>query len=321
MPRQWSLSAALIAVALHGAAAGAECGGASIEAPLASRSLLIDGTSVGERLVAVGERGHILVSDDEGGTWRQSRVPTRALLTAVHMHDSVTGWAVGHDAVILRTDDGGDSWQVLHCAPEEERPLLDVWFRDRETGFAVGAYGYFLATRDGGRSWEDRMISEDDFHHNFLVPAGTSGPDGHRLIIAGEAGSIYRSDDGGGTWDRVSSPYAGSWFGGVALDRERLFLAGLKGHLFGSDDGGLSWRQVHTGVGATLTSIARLQSGAILVTGLEGVLLSDSDGSGKFSLSRLQSRTGLSGSIELADGRLLLLGEFGARYRDDLVIE
>ena len=142
----------------------------AVKAPLAVESLLLDGAVAGSRLVVVGERGHILVSTDDGASWTQAEVPTRVLLTAVHMHDEHTGWAVGHDAVILRTGDGGETWTLVHQAPEEELPLLDVWFRDERTGFAVGAYGYFLATEDGGETWTPRTISEDDFHLNALVP-------------------------------------------------------------------------------------------------------------------------------------------------------
>src|SRR5688572_32351199 len=57
-------------------------------ARLAARSLLLDITHAGERLVAVGERGHVLQSDDAGATWKQAeRVPTSAMLTGVHFAD------------------------------------------------------------------------------------------------------------------------------------------------------------------------------------------------------------------------------------------
>ena len=147
-----------------------------MKAPLAVESLLLDGAAAGSRLVVVGERGHILTSTDDGASWTQAEVPTRVLLTALHMHDERTGWAVGHDAVILRTVDGGESWTLAHQAPEEELPLLDVWFRDERTGFAVGAYGYFLATKDGGETWTSRTISEDDFHLNALIPVPRRRP-------------------------------------------------------------------------------------------------------------------------------------------------
>ncbi|MCP4657928.1 MAG: hypothetical protein GY856_21175, partial [bacterium] len=77
----------------------------SVPAPLAWRSLLLDGVAVGGLMVAVGERGHVLLSTDQGTKWHQAEVPTRATLTGVYFHDERNGWAVGHDAVILRTRD------------------------------------------------------------------------------------------------------------------------------------------------------------------------------------------------------------------------
>ena len=287
-----------------GAAAGAD----AIQAPLAIESLLLDAAVAGPRLVVVGERGHILVSSDGGESWQQSRVPSRAHLTAIHMHDERTGWAVGHDAVILRTGDGGDTWQMVHHAPEEERPLLDVWFRDERTGFAVGAYGYFLATEDGGDTWVPRPVSEDDFHLNALAPAG-----GERLFIAAEAGVAYRSDDGGRTWRDLPSPYSGSWFGVLALDEDRVLLAGLRGHLFRSEDAGETWTQVSTKTQATLTAAIRLPSGTVLVTGLEGTVLTSRDEGRSVSFTRLPSRQGVSFALPLPDGGVLLVGEFGVR--------
>ena len=288
--------------------------GDAVHAPLAIESLLIDGAAAGSRLVVVGERGHVLVSTDGGGSWKQARVPVRALLTAVHMHDERTGWAVGHDAVILRTDDGGENWTLVHQAPEEELPLLDVWFRDERTGFAIGAYGYFLVTRDGGETWTSRAISEDDFHLNALVPAGEheSGP--RRLYIAAEAGVAYRSDDGGETWRELPSPYTGSWYGALALDADELLLAGLRGHLYRSGDAGETWTRVSTGTNATLTGAVRLPSGAVLITGLEGSVLTSRDGGRNVSSRRLPSREGISAAVPLAHDAVLLIGEFGVRH-------
>ena len=288
--------------------AGAET---AVQAPLAIESLLLDGAAVGSRLVVVGARGHVLVSTDAGASWTQAEVPTRVLLTAVHMHDERTGWAVGHDAVILRTGDGGATWSLVHQAPEEELPLLDVWFRDADTGFAVGAYGYFLATGDGGETWIPRTVSENDFHLNALVPV--AGPASQRLFIAAEAGVAYRSDDGGATWRELSSPYAGSWFGGLALDEDQVLLAGLRGHLFRSADGGETWTEVATHTRATLTGAVRLPSGRIIVTGLEGSVLTSDDGGRSVAGSRLESRAGISAALPLADGGVLLVGEFGVR--------
>ncbi len=284
----------------------------AVVAPLAIQSLLLDGAAAGSRLVVVGERGHVLVSTDDGASWRQARVPTRVLLTAIHMHDERTGWAVGHDAAILRTGDGGETWTLVYQAPEKELPLLDVWFRDGKTGFAVGAYGYFLATGDGGDTWTERTIGKDDFHLNALVPASA-----RRLYIAAEAGVVYRSDDSGETWRALPSPYSGSWFAGLAFGEDELLLAGLRGHLFRSRDGGESWTRVPTGTNATLTGAARLPSGRVVITGLEGGVLSSRDDGRSVSSRSLPSRDGVSTALPLADGGVLLVGEFGVRRLAD----
>ena len=294
----------------------------AVKAPLAIESLLLDGAVAGSRLVVVGERGHILISTDDGASWTQADVPTRVLLTAVHMHDERTGWAVGHDAVILRTVDGGETWTMVHQAPEEELPLLDVWFRDERAGFAVGAYGYFLATEDGGETWARRVVSEDDFHLNALVPVaerspGSPQPASRRLYIAAEAGVAYRSDDAGKTWSELPSPYAGSWFGGLALDEEQVVLTGLRGHLFRSENAGETWTQVPSGTTATLTGAVRLPSRSIVITGLEGSVLTSEDGGRSVSARRLPSREGISAGLPLADGAVLLIGEFGVRRLAD----
>ncbi len=270
--------------------------------------LLLDGARAGDRLIVVGERGHILLSDDEADSWRQADTPTDALLTAIHMHDHHVGWAVGHDAVILRTSTGGETWERVHYAPEEERPLLDVWFMDAHYGFAVGAYGFLLVTTDGGDVWEPRSVSEDDYHLNVLAPATDN-----RLYIGAEAGITYRSEDGGLSWQRLSTPYHGSWFGAVALTPDTVLVAGLRGHLFRSADGGVTWEEVLTQTTAGLTSLQRLPSGEVLVTGLEGVLLEGVKDGRQFSLTRQPDRLGITGALVLEDGDLLLIGEFGTR--------
>ena len=110
-------------------------------------------------MVVVGERGIVLLSDDRGATWKQAKVPTRALLTAVYFHDARLGWVVGHDETILRSEDGGETWTRTHAAPDREQPLLDVWFKDTDTGFAFGAYGTILVLILTYVAWLGRLQS------------------------------------------------------------------------------------------------------------------------------------------------------------------
>jgi len=278
-------------------------------APLASASLLLDVAALDSRLVAVGERGHILVSTDDGRTWRQSDVPTRALLTGIVMTDAQHGWAVGHDEVILRTRDGGASWERVHAAPEHEKPLLDVWFANAQRGLAVGAYGMILGTNDGGATWEPKTVhGEDDFHLNQIAAAS----DG-TLYIAAEAGHLYRSDDGGTTWVPLTSPYEGSFFGVLPLSDSSLLAFGLRGHLFRSVDRGRTWEAVLTGTQETLTTAMELSSGRVVLAGMAGTLVLF-DGLGRpIRVQELPDRKAIMALAAGHDGTLLLFGEGGVQ--------
>lgn len=306
-----AFGAALLALATLAPAGAAEPPAAperSMPARLAARSLLLDAADREGLAVAVGERGHVLVSRDGGASWTQAEAPTRALLTGVWLHDARLGWAVGHDETILRTRDGGATWQRVRHAPEEEKPLLDVWFRDERQGFAIGAYGLLLATGDGGDTWESRTVVEGhDTHLNAIAEAGGA------LFLAGEAGSLYRSDDGGESWKALPSPYEGSFFGLLPLSDGGLLAFGLRGHLFRSEDRGKTWTGVASGTEATLMTGRELGGGKVVVAGLAGVLLYSEDGGRTFRAREQEDRKASLAVLPGASGGIVLLGEGGVR--------
>jgi len=280
----------------------------SIQAPMASRALALDGCTAGDKLVVVGERGHILISIDNGASWRQAEVPTRAALTGVFFHDQNLGWVVGHDGVILRTTDGGETWEIVNWAPEDEAPFFDVWFADADNGIAIGAYGSYYETSDGGMDWSPRWISEDDWHLHQIARAENG-----TLYIAAEAGSVYRSDDGGANWITLPSEYEGSYFGVLPLDGDSALLFGLRGHLFRSEDAGESWEELETGTVAMLTDGTRLEDGTVVIVGLGGTVLVSEDGGHSFVNHAQANRRGISSIFDAGAGSLLLTGEFGVR--------
>ena len=234
--------------------------------------LLLGAAQAGQRLVAVGERGHIVLSDDAGKSWRTVTSPTQATLTALYFHDAKTGWAVGHDSVILKTEDGGSTWRLVHNTPELNKPLLDVWFRDAHQGFALGAYGLFLTTLDGGASWLPRKIAEGDPHLNALA----AQPDGS-LFIAGEAGVLFRSVDHGQTWQALHSPYQGSFFGLLALRDGGLLAYGIRGKIYRSADAGETWAAIETSNEAALMGGFATPDGQVLLAGQRGTVLQSHD--------------------------------------------
>jgi photosystem II stability/assembly factor-like uncharacterized protein len=303
----------------------------AIIAPLAERSLMIGLAYAGRRVVAVGERGQILHSDDDGRTWTQAPVPASANLTAVWFADAKNGWAVGHVETILRTTDGGDSWELVHFDPGNPQPLLDVCFTDASHGVAVGAYGVVYVTSDGGAVWsqvpfepdplpgaakvepdEDDLEADVDLGFEFHLNAIARGP-GRRLYIGAEAGRLFRSDDAGAHWRELPSPYDGSFHGVLPLDGDALLAFGLRGNLYRSDDGGNTWAAIPTGTTALLDGGARVGERTVVVAGLAGVLLVSHDGGRSFALQQLGDRKGISAVLPAADGGLIAAGEGGLR--------
>jgi photosystem II stability/assembly factor-like uncharacterized protein len=267
--------------------------------------LLLDVATAGPRLVAVGERGRILLSSDAGKSWTFAAAPGQATLTAVFFQDDRHGWAVGHDAVILRTEDGGMTWALVHQAPEERKPLLDVWFGNPRHGFAVGAYGLALETQDGGRHWQRRTLLPEDMHLNAIA----GGPGG-RIYVAGEAGTLLRSDDAGSTWRKLPSPYPGSFFGVLRMPDGNPLIFGLRGKAFRSPDGGKRWLPIATQGETTLQGGSVLADGSIILVGNDAKVLTSHDGGRRFTARQHGLRQAFTAVTESGD-TLVLVGERG----------
>lgn len=280
--------------------------------PLASRSLLLGVSNSGKHLIAVGDRGNIVASND-GTNWAQVLVPVRATLTAVEFVDEMHGWAVGHDAVILHTKDGGQTWALQNFQPELEKPLLDVMFADASNGIAIGAYGLFMSTSDGGVTWteaEAAAVREEELHLNGITRLGNG-----EYFIVGETGMMGVSADGV-TWERLAAPYEGSLYGAVPRGDKGAVIFGLRGNVYSSDDVRAgNWTKIDMGTVASFFGGTLLPSGDIALVGLAGeVAVLRADGSVKNTkVEAMAGVTGsgtLSGAIPWKNG-VLAVGELG----------
>lgn len=321
----------------------------------AAKSLLLDVARAGDRLVAVGERGHVLLSDDDGNTWRQVSVPTRVMLSAVYFPTPEVGFAVGHDSTILGTTDAGETWSLQYFrefsegldgagassgAGDDEEvfeddpyadgqdeepqgvvardgvPLLDVWFADVSSGVAIGAYGLLLRTEDGGRSWQDRSESMPNPDGWHLnAIAGLPDVPG-AVFVGGEKGTIYRSTDAGMTFDTLVSPIDGSIFGMLGVSGNTLYAFGLQGEIIRSTTLGDAWERLVSGVTSGLNDGCVASSGAAVITGNAGVILTvGSAGAQPVGHVRADRQAVL--SCAPVGGGLVLVGDGGARRAGD----
>ena len=237
-------------------------------------------TTAGARIVAVGDHGTVLLSDDAGRTYRQAReVPTRVLLTSVCFIDDRQGWAVGHWGVVLHTQDGGETWKLLRQDTTVDQPLFSVYFTDGSSGLAVGLWSLTLRTTDGGLSWTPIKMPP--------LPGGdAAGPslfqvfrsrDG-ALFIAAEQGAVFRSKDGGLSWELLKTGSHGSFWSGLGLPDGSLLVAGLNGKMLRSNDDGETWGNVETGVNSSITALTQTAGGGVVGVGLEGAVIDSRDG-------------------------------------------
>lgn len=283
-----ALAAAALAASLEAPAAAGSSAAPAFADPLESPALPsalavrapVNGLALaGKRLVAVGQRGHILTSDDAGGSWRQAAVPVSVDLTAVVFATPQLGWAAGHDGVILHSRDGGANWQRQADGRSaggktDDRPLLALHFSDARHGMAVGAFGLARCTDDGGAHWqpcEDRLDNPQGLHLNAIEAIGDA------VYIAGEQGLLLRQAPGAKRFNALTLPYKGSLFG-IAGSGSKLLAFGLRGNALFSTDGGASWQAARTGVGSSLLAGTVLPDGIWLLVGQGGQLLRSASG-------------------------------------------
>lgn len=270
---------------------------AAIHSKKAPAAFLLGVTTAGKRLVAVGERGIVLLSDDGGTSWRQAAVPVSTTLTAVHFADAKLGWAVGHLGVVLHSSDGGEHWvrqldgvaaaklamdevarmpnatdaqrryaqRLLDDGPD--KPFLAVAFTDRATGYVAGAGNLLFRTDDGGRSWRPWMYRAEN--PNGLNIYGVHAA-GDSVLLVGERGLLLRSADSGASFQSLASPYKGSYFGVLGEGGGVVMVYGLRGHAYRSADAGASWNKVDTGIDAGLAAAAQLPDGTMLLASQSG---------------------------------------------------
>ena len=282
--------------------------------PLTPKSLLLDVVHTGDQYVAVGDRGGIIVSAD-GQKWDQVAVPVRAALTAVAFADAKHGWAVGHDATIIATADGGKTWALQNFAPDLEKPLLDVLFLDAQHGFAVGAYGLLLGTENGGTTWTEvdaPAIRADEVHFNALTRLGNGD-----LFIAGESGMLAVSGDQGKTWTKLASPYDSSYFGALPVGDKGALVFGLRGNAYLAQDVRANkWTRLETHSVASMFGGTVLPSGELAMVGLNGVIFIAKP-TGEVRSLQTPTGTPLSAAIPM-NGGLMAVGESGVQLLGSL---
>jgi len=311
-----------------------------------TRAVLQDIARAGDRLVAVGERGLVIRSDDAGRTWVQCEVPVSCTLTSVRFTDARSGWAVGNMGVVLQTSDGGEHWTkrldgqqaanlVLQAARSRrdavtqatahdeadrlvelaeqlvaegaDKPLLALGSAPDGSLLAVGAYGLAVAVQ-GGAAWRSYVQQLPNPEGYTLYGVAERGEE---RWLYGEQGLLLRSAARGEPFRPETSPSTGSLFGSLVLRSGAVLLLGLRGKAWRSTALGVAWQPLQTPVDAALLSGAELADGSVVLVGAAGQTLLSGDGGQSFRPLSLPQRFPFTGVVQAADESLLLVGMRG----------
>jgi photosystem II stability/assembly factor-like uncharacterized protein len=308
---------------------------------------LVNGLArAGKRVVAVGQRGHVVYSDDAGRSWLQAKVPVSSDLVAVTFPTPSQGWAVGHDGVVLHSADAGATWtrqldgraagqaMVAYYTAEAvkgglgspgeaaklldeakrfaeqgaENPFLDVWFENERTGFVVGAFNLIFRTADGGKTWEPWFHRSENPKALHLYAIRPAGGD---LYIVGEQGLLLKLDAQSGRFGALELPYKGSLFGITGSARSAVVF-GLRGNAFRTADGGKTWQKIETGLQVGLTGGAADDGRLVLVSQAGHVLVSSDDGA-SFKPLRIERPTPAAAVVGADKDAVVIGGPRGVR--------
>jgi photosystem II stability/assembly factor-like uncharacterized protein len=317
----------------------------ALPSELAARSTLTGLTHAGDRLVAVGQRGHILCSDDAGQHWQQAQVPVSSDLVAVNFPTPQQGWAVGHDGVVLHSSDAGQTWtrqldgrQVgpilldyyqhqLASQPDDadlqhrvsdaqrmveegaDKPFLDVWFESDQVGYIVGAFNLILRTDDGGRHWTPLLERTDNPSALNLYALRPVGDD---LFIVGEQGLVLKLDRASGRFNAMPTPYNGSYFGITGKPGAALVF-GLRGNVYRSTDSGVSWNKIELGLPLSITASSVTTDGRIVLVSQAGHVLVSSDDGASFHIQPTTTMAPVAAAQVANGSSLVLAGTRGLR--------
>lgn|SRR3990167_6734948 len=307
--------------------------------------------NAGKRTIAVGQRGHIVVSDDGGQSWQQASVPVSSDLVAVSFAGDRHGWAVGHGGVVLHSADGGLNWElqlegkqasrlILEYYSDKSRggalenaqmllerekillsyggtqPLMAVHFTDEKVGYVVGLFNRILKTVDGGKTWEPwqhRIDNPNELHFYSI------GADAHALYITGEQGMVWRLGKGEQGYVARPTGYDGTLFGSVSNGKV-LIAYGMRGSVYRSVDLGATWQRVDVGTQAGITAGVYLEGGQFVLGSLAGEIALSSNGAKTFDPVNLKKMMPFFGLASMPGNDLMLVGAAGIQ-REALVLK
>lgn len=202
-------------------------------------------------------------------TW-QKPLPQGSTLTSIYFTDDETGYVCGDNGTIIKTYDGGQSWNNLYSGTNYT--LKSIFFADHETGYATGALGTMLKTINGGNTWTPLNIGQPyvDFYSVYF----TSPLVGYAVGNNASYCKMIKTTDGGTTWTEIPITQASELYCVYFTSADTGYVLGYKetgtpgGSAFmKTTDAGSTWTVSYTNLNQQYYSMYFTSANTGFITG------------------------------------------------------
>lgn len=206
------------------------------------------------KVLAAGIYGKILEIDSAGEV-RALQTPTRENLQDIASWDAHSLIAIGNDATVIVSRDGGNTWDFAEVVPKtdiaDKLRRIHTW----GNGYAVitGEMGAVLKTNDYGKTW-NRLVEEEDLSINDMHRFANGD-----LLLVGEFGRITRLPAGMGNIETVELETQVSLMAVSFKNEYEGVVVGLDGLILSTSDGGHTWRAEESGTEDHLFDVVWLE--------------------------------------------------------------
>ncbi len=202
----------------------------------------------------------MFLTDDGGGSWHEIKIYNPGdfknavpEFLSIRFADKKRGLIVGSlldkdeevvDSLVMRTDDGGETWSRILVPSKRELFHLD--FVSSSRGWIVGDKGIILVTYDGGLNWQIQKSGTTNALYNVDFRDSDEG------YAVGGKGAILRTENGGNNWETVATNFPETFLRVDFADDKTGWIVGYKGTILRSEDRGKTWVQQELNAKANL---------------------------------------------------------------------
>ncbi len=229
----------------------------------------------GDNSVNQQPSGATYFTSNGGNSWTGQPTSTKMLYN-VKLSDTRFGFAVGYEGAILRTGDGGLTWETQ--SKGSTKNFAGVHFLNGSVGIAVGSWGLLERTVDGGSTWIDIPIGFNTVLWGIRVLDTLRAiATGGEYYGSGFNGLILVSNDGGSSWETQYSIPTGRLFGIDFASAIHGIVVGDSGVILRTIDSGTTWTRLSSGTNSLLFAVSLIDSQTSVAVGDNGTILRTTD--------------------------------------------